>query len=301
MRKLNYKLKILPFLIISALFIPYAVYAQEQVQPEQTQVAEANQASSAPANTAPQSVNGTPPLQDSAQPQQPRPRMIRIPENREFSNQDKIQLLLSAHCDFPTKEDLISTINTEMLVKDRNEALKAEENAGGNNISEAQVITRQALAAVGTAGVSQADIETYIQDILFKILSDESNLFTIRRRALEALAYFDNPKNEKMLEFIVTHPDRIKRPLMLVQAILSYPQIAPDKAPAALAKYLDSPNDMIRFVTISTLRNTPGQAALDVLKERRKIEKNHYFQTRLDEAIANHCKKDVFCGSGTGF
>lgn len=284
-------MKSLRFLILPALWIPCASFAQEQAQPVQPveQIAPA-----ANAGTAQNDQNPA----ESAQPQPPRRRMMRTIENREFNNKDKILLLLSAHCDFPTKEDLISTVNTQMLVSDRNQAAKNEENTGD---SAALKISKAAVSAVGKAGVSQNDVENYLQDTLFEILSDESQLFSVRRRALEALAYFDTPKNLQMLDYIVTHPEQIKRPLMLVQAIRSYPQVAPDKAPEALERYLDSPNDMIRFVTISTLKNTPGQGALRVLQERRNIEKNTFFKSRLDEAIANHCKKDVFCGTGQGF
>lgn len=301
-------MKLSHFLIFSVLFVPCMGYAQEAPQPKPSSEPRAvsETAENAPKREADQAgpATGTENggnAANNAQPAPPRRRITRTIENREFSNKDKIQLLLSAHCDFPTKEDLISTVNTDMLASDRASDSQNAESAANVQESAVQKVAKAAGAAVGKNAVSQSDIENYLQDTLFAILSDESQLFSVRRRALEALAYFDTPKNVRMLEYIVSHPDQIKRPLMLVQAIRSYPQVAPQNAPAALAPYLDSPNDMIRFVTISTLKNTPGKEALRVLQERRNVEKNAFFKTRLDEAIENHCKKDVYCGTGGGF
>ena len=270
--------------------MPATLAAQENAQPAQSASQPAQPAAanpSAPAETG----SAAPAAQQPAR----RPIMRKI-ENREFSNKDKILLLLSAHCDFPSKEDLISSINTDMLQQDKAK-LASQNQAASANALPAQSNETSSSILTTSQTVAQSEVEDYLQEILFSILLDEKQLFSVRRRSLEALAYFDTPKNVKTLEYIVTHPESIKRPLMLVQAIRSYPQVAPDKAPEDLAPYLDSPNDMIRFVTISTLQNTPGQKSLDVLKKRRNVEKNHFFQNRLDDAIANHCKKDVFCSS----
>lgn len=172
----------------------------------------------------------------------------RVIVNREFDDREKITLLLNAHCDFPTKEDLLST---------------------------------------------SADAEKH----LHSILNDASVLFSVRRRALEALAYFETEYSHQMLEWILSHPDEIKHPLMLMQAIRSYPQIAPDKAPDLLEPYLASDNDMIRFVTISALKNCPGNSALNVLKRRYAIEKNRFFQARLKQAMDGHCQQETYCTS----
>ena len=52
-------------------------------------------------------------------------RRKRTIENREFSDKEKITLLLNAHCDFPTKEDLLQTsVNAEAhlleIIEDEN-------------------------------------------------------------------------------------------------------------------------------------------------------------------------------------
>lgn len=172
----------------------------------------------------------------------------RVIVNREFDDREKIMLLLNAHCDFPSKSDLLST---------------------------------------------SADAEKH----LHSIVNDPEILFSVRRRALEALAYFETEYNLQMLEWILKNPDKIKHPLMLMQAIRSYPQVAPKAAPAILEPYLSSDNDMIRFVTISALKNCPGQEALDTLKDRYAVEKNRFFQTRLKQAIDGHCKQETYCSN----
>ena len=177
---------------------------------------------------------------------QPQPRRApRVILNREFDARDKIMLLLNAHCDFPSKEDLLST---------------------------------------------SPDAEKQLRDIL----NDESVLFSVRMRAVEALAYFDTPQNIDTVETILNNPEK-HEPLMLMQAIRAYPKMTPDRAPAALAPYLAHDNDFIRFVTITSLRNCPGNAALSVLQSRYNIEKNRFFQSRLKQAIDNHCKQKTYC------
>ncbi|MBR4984582.1 MAG: HEAT repeat domain-containing protein [Proteobacteria bacterium] len=176
----------------------------------------------------------------------PRSRMRRTIENREFDDRDKIILLLNAHCDFPTREDLLLT---------------------------------------------SADAEVH----LHSILNDDSLLFSVRMRALEALAYFDTPQNRQMLEKILAHPEQMERPMMLMQAIIAYPKVAPETAPAVLEPFLASDNDMIRFVTISSLKKCPGEAAVEVLRSRYAVEGNRFFQMRLKSAIDEHCREDRSC------
>ena len=227
------------------IFAP-AAFAQESPAPQApvaTQVSQAdaaNQAQPAP-NAQPASPNDP-----QAAPNGQRPRRApRVILNREFDDRDKIMLLLNAHCDFPSKEDLLST---------------------------------------------SPDAEKH----LHTILNDESVLFSVRMRAVEALAYFSTPQNIETIEGILQSPDD-QEPLMLMQAIRAYPKVAPERAPAALAPYLASENDFIRFVTISSLKNCPGQAALSTLQSRYAVEKNRFFQARLKQAIDNHCTQDTYC------
>lgn len=176
----------------------------------------------------------------------PRARARRTIVNREFSDRDKIMLLLNAHCDFPSREDLLLTS-------------------------------------------SEAEVH------LHSILNDETLMYSVRQRALEALAYFDTPQNIQMLEQILAHPEQIERPMMLMQAIMAYPKVAPDSAPNILKPFLASDNDMIRFVTISSLKRCPGNAAVEVLRARYEVEENRFFKMRLKSAIEDHCKKDKSC------
>ncbi|MBQ9244351.1 MAG: HEAT repeat domain-containing protein [Proteobacteria bacterium] len=175
-----------------------------------------------------------------------RSRVRRTIVNREFSDRDKIMLLLNAHCDFPSREDLLLTS-------------------------------------------PEAEVH------LHSILNDETLMYSVRQRALEALAYFDTPQNIQMLEQILAHPEQIERPMMLMQAIMAYPKVAPESAPDILKPFLASDNDMIRFVTISSLKNCPGNAAVDVLRARYEVEENRFFKMRLKSAIEDHCKKDKAC------
>lgn len=175
-----------------------------------------------------------------------RSRVRRTIVNREFSDRDKIMLLLNAHCDFPSREDLLLTS-------------------------------------------PEAEVH------LHSILNDETLMYSVRQRALEALAYFDTPQNIQMLEQILAHPEQIERPMMLMQAIMAYPKVAPESAPDILKPFLASDNDMIRFVTISSLKNCPGNAAVDVLRARYEVEENRFFKMRLKSAIEDHCKKDKTC------
>ena len=230
-------------LFISIFFIcADAAQAQPAPVPSQTQAEsgpEAKQTPNAPGQAAASASN-------AGASSQPRPRRRpRVIVNREFDDRDKIMLLLNAHCDFPSKEDLLSTT---------------------------------------------PDAEKYLRDIL----NDETVLFSVRMRTIEALAYFDNPQNIETVEEILSHPDQ-HEPLMLMQAIRAYPKMAPERAPAALAPFLAKGNDITRFVTITSLKNCPGNAALSVLQERYEVEKNRFFQARLKQAIDNHCKQDTYC------
>lgn len=223
------------FLLIF-LLMPLAVCAQ---------TSDAQTGSSVLKNDQGETVGGTQ-ASDTTGQAQPRVRRKRVIVNREFDDREKIMLLLNAHCDFPSKDDLLST------------SIDAEKH-------------------------------------LHSIVNDVDILFSVRRRALEALAYFETEYNLQMLEWILNNPDKIKHPLMLMQAIRSYPQVAPDKAPSVLERYLDSDNDMIRFMTISALKNCPGDAALNTLKNRYAIETNRFFKIRIREAIDGHCKQDTYC------
>lgn len=211
------------FLSIVLLMMAFPAWAQEPAQ--QT-------------NNAEQSVNSVP--QPTTQ------RRMRTIENREFDDREKIILLLNAHCDFPSKEDLLAT---------------------------------------------SPDVESILHDILM----DKSVLFSVRLRAVEALSYFESPKNIEMLEWILANPEKVKHSLMLMQAIRAYPKVAPQQAPAALAPFLESENDMVRFVTISSLKTCPGEAAIRVLSDRYSVETNRFFQFRLKDAIDNHCQESA-CG-----
>lgn len=234
-------MKLFYFFIPLAL-LPLSASAQDTA-PAQTQpTSNSPQPSPAPNNDSVQPDAG-------AQPEQRAPlRRMKTIENREFDDREKIILLLNAHCDFPSKEDLIAT---------------------------------------------SPDAENHLQDIL----KDETVLFSVRMRSLEALAYFDTPQNIQTMEWMLDNPDKIKHPLMLMQAIRAYPKVAPQQAPAALEKFLESDNDMIRFITISALKSCPGDSALNVLNKRYSIEKNRYFQTRLLDAITNHCNQSSYCTS----
>ena len=169
-------------------------------------------------------------------------RTRRVIQNREFSDREKIELLLNAHCDFPSKEDLLST---------------------------------------------SPDADTHLQ----AIFADESVILSVRMRAVQALSYFATPQNRETLEWVLAHPEQVEHPLMLIQAIRSYVKVAPDLAPKAIEPFLSYDGDLIRFVAIDSLKNCPGQAAIDVLKARSRVETNRFFQTRLRQAIDGHCQK----------
>ncbi len=179
------------------------------------------------------------PQAPGARPNQPRRR--RTLENREFDDREKIILLLNAHCDFPSRDDLLST---------------------------------------------SPDAEKHLQSIV----DDDSVLLSVRMRAVQALSYFATPMNRETLEKILAHPEQAEHRLMVIQAIRSYAIIAPEQAPAAIEPFLSHPTDFYRFMAISSLKNCPGQAAIDVLKRRYEVETNRYFQMRLKDAIENHCK-----------
>ena len=178
------------------------------------------------------------------QPNPQRPRRRRTIENREFDDREKIILLLNAHCDFPSRDDLLST---------------------------------------------SPDAEKHLQSIV----DDDSVLLSVRMRAVQALSYFATPMNRETLEKILAHPEQAEHRLMVIQAIRSYAIIAPEQAPAAIEPFLSHPTDFYRFMAISSLKNCPGQAAIDVLKRRYEVETNRYFQMRLKDAIDNHCKGDA--------
>lgn len=167
-------------------------------------------------------------------------------ENREFGDKEKIVLLLNAHCDFPTKDDLLET---------------------------------------------SRDAEAH----LLEIARDEQLLLSVRMRAVQALSYFSTPANREMLEKILAHPEDADHPLMLIQAIRAYAVIAPDAAPEAIAPFLSSDSDFIRFVAIDSLKNCPGQAALQVLSNRYQTETNRFFKMRIKQAIDGHCKSNAYC------
>ena len=155
-------------------------------------------------------------------------------------------MLLNAHCDFPTKEDLLQT------------SVNAEAH-------------------------------------LLEIIEDENILLSVRMRAVQALSYFSTPTNRQTLENILAHPNDVEHTLMLIQAIRAYTIIAPDAAPKAVEPFLSSDSDFIRFVTINSLKNCPGNAALQVLQNRYENESNRFFKMRLKQAIDNHCKSNTYC------
>ena len=173
-----------------------------------------------------------------------RPRRRRTIENREFDDREKIILLLNAHCDFPTRDDLLST---------------------------------------------SEDAEKHLQSIV----EDENILLSVRMRAVQALSYFATQTNRETLESILAHPEEAEHQLMVYQAIRAYAKIAPDAAPAAIEPFLSHPKDFYRFVAISSLKDCPGNAAVEVLRRRYEVETNRFFQMRLKDAIDNHCKSNV--------
>lgn len=187
--------------------------------------------------------NASPP---ASSPRTRRERTKRTITNREFSDKEKIILLLNAHCDFPTKDDLLQTT---------------------------------------------PEAEKY----LLEIVDDESVLLSVRMRAVQALSYFSTPQNRETLENILAHPERAEHTLMLIQAIRSYTIIAPDLAPKTVEPFLSSPSDFIRFITIASLKNCPGDSALQVLNNRYQIETNRFFKMRLKQAIDGHCKSQSYC------
>ncbi len=236
------------YFLVSFALLPCSASAQEAA-PAQVPPASVPSQESGPAQANPTPNEASTQPDGTALPaERPPVRRMKTIENREFDDREKIVLLLNAHCDFPSKEDLIAT---------------------------------------------SPDAEKHLQDIL----KDETVLFSVRMRSLEALAYFDTPQNIQTMEWMLNNPDKIKHPLMLMQAIRAYPKVAPQQAPATLEKFLKSDNDMIRFITISALKNCPGDAAVDVLNKRYAVEKNRYFQTRLMDAISNHCKQTTYCNS----
>ena len=84
-------------LIIALIAIPDIALSQHpnETAPRETQATTISVAPNAP----------TP----GAQPDPQRPRRRRTLENREFDDREKIILLLNAHCDFPSRDDLLST------------------------------------------------------------------------------------------------------------------------------------------------------------------------------------------------
>ena len=215
------------WILLCLILLPGMAAAQ---QPADSAIPE-NTADSVQTNATPNQVTQNSPV----------PRRRRTIQNREFDDREKIILLLNAHCDFPSREDLLST---------------------------------------------SPDVETLLQNIV----EDKSLLLTVRMRAVEALAYFNTPMNRETLERILAHPEQAEHQLMVLQAIRSYAQIAPDQAPAVLAPFLADKTDFYRFVTISSLRNCPGPAALKVLKDRYDQETNRFFKMRLKQAIDFHCQ-----------
>ncbi|MBO4350136.1 MAG: HEAT repeat domain-containing protein [Proteobacteria bacterium] len=225
---------------------PVSPQTQPDSAPEAKATPETPGAAAPASNLTPGENPAAAPSANASDPSQPRPRRRpRVIINREFDDRDKIMLLLNAHCDYPSKEDLLST---------------------------------------------SPDAEKYLREIL----NDETVLFSVRMRTIEALAYFNNPQNLETVEEILRNPDD-HEPLMLMQAIRAYPKMAPERAPAALAPFLAKGSDITRFVTITSLKNCPGNAALSVLQERYEVEKNRFFQARLKQAIDNHCKQDTYC------
>ena len=231
------------YIVAAAIVVPGMAWAQEP----QSAPREVGQQSVAGGNVPAQAqvvVTAGPqnPQGPGAQPNMPRRR--RTLENREFDDREKIILLLNAHCDFPSRDDLLST---------------------------------------------SPDAEKHLQSIV----DDDNVLLSVRMRAVQALSYFATPMNRETLERILAHPEQAEHRLMVIQAIRSYAIIAPEQAPAAIEPFLSHPTDFYRFMAISSLKNCPGQAAIDVLKRRYEVETNRYFQMRLKDAIDNHCKGET--------
>ena len=180
------------------------------------------------------------------------PERVRRPrreiQNREFEDCEKIALLLNAHCDMPTLEDLNST------------SPKAER-------------------------------------CLLEILDDEGALFSVRLRALESLSLYGTQADEALrrnLEALLDHPDEVK-PLALMQAIRAYSKIDPENAPDKLSSFFEYDNDMIRFVTISSLCGNASPKALSALQTWYQKEKNAFFKRRLEQAIQGHGIQGLYC------
>ncbi len=173
-------------------------------------------------------------------------RRVREIKNREFDDRQKIELLLSAHCGFPSKEDLLST---------------------------------------------SPDAEKHIQDII----NDDNVLGSVRERALRALAYFTTPGNEASLKEILERGYSTNNRIAVMYALNAYSNVAGDRAAPVIARFLEHPDEYIRLVAIRNLKATPGEASLKALQDRRRVEENRFFQTKLDQAIAGHCNKRVRC------
>ena len=171
---------------------------------------------------------------------QPRPpRRRREIKNREFDEAEKIRLLLSGHCDFPTREDLLNT----------------SQNAN---------------------------------EILTNIVMNEDILPSVRMRAVRALSYFQTEENaQSLIEILNDHENQ--RTTLVISAISGLVRLLQADAVPYIAPFLADSYDFIRFVTISSLKNCPGQEAVDALEERRKVETNRFFIYKLDDAIQNHC------------
>lgn len=227
------------YIVAACLVMPGMAWGQDPQQPVLREIVQQSEKGDVQVNVTSSPQNPDAP---GARPNMPRRR--RTLENREFDDCEKIILLLNAHCDFPSRDDLLST---------------------------------------------SADAEKHLQSIV----DDDNVLLSVRMRAVQALSYFATPMNRETLERILAHPEQAEHRLMVIQAIRAYAIIAPEQAPAAIEPFLSHPTDFYRFMAISSLKNCPGQAAIDVLKRRYEVETNRYFQMRLKDAIENHCKGDA--------
>lgn len=175
----------------------------------------------------------------------PQPRVMRKRElkNREFDDCEKIRLLMCAHCEFPSKEDFVST---------------------------------------------GRDPETCIK----AVIADESELISVRERALTALAYFDSSENRASLKQTLENADTTEDRFFVIYSIVAYSQIAQEESVPLVSRFMAHGDDFVRLTAIRRLGETPGNAAYTALKKQYQIEENRFFKQKLEDALAAHCKRN---------
>ncbi|MBQ1267243.1 MAG: HEAT repeat domain-containing protein [Proteobacteria bacterium] len=171
---------------------------------------------------------------------QPRKRELK---NREFDDCEKIRLLLCAHCEFPSKEDFVTT---------------------------------------------SADPESCIKGII----ADETVLISVRERALTALAYFDSVENRESLKQALEDANESDDRFFVIYAIIAYSNIAEEEAVPIVEKFLQHKDEFVRLTAIRRLGMIHGKEAYQALKKQYQIEENRFFKQKIEDALAEQCKKN---------